>query len=59
MGVKFGLTLRKENGLRVLENRVLKGLIGLKRDEVKEGWTELHLQLYNLHSTASIIRVMK
>jgi hypothetical protein len=28
------LTLRKERGLRVLENRVLRRLFGPKRDEV-------------------------
>jgi hypothetical protein len=35
MGVKLDLlTLREEHGLRVFENRVLRRIFGLKRDEV-------------------------
>jgi hypothetical protein len=34
MGVKLGLTLREEHRLRVFENRVLRRIFGLKRDEV-------------------------
>jgi hypothetical protein len=33
MGVKLGLL-----HLRVLENRVLRGIFGPKRDEMTEGW---------------------
>jgi hypothetical protein len=34
MGVKTGLTLTEEHRLKVFENRVLRKLFGLKRDEV-------------------------
>jgi hypothetical protein len=34
MGTKLGLTLRAVYGLRVFENRVLRGIFGLKRVEV-------------------------
>jgi hypothetical protein len=35
MGVRLGLvTLREEHQLRVFENRVLRRIFGLKRDEV-------------------------
>jgi hypothetical protein len=33
----LSLTLREENGLRVFENRVLREIFGLKRDEVTGG----------------------
>jgi hypothetical protein len=32
------LTLREEHRLRVFENRVLRKIFGLKRDEVKGDW---------------------
>jgi hypothetical protein len=34
MGVKPGHTLREQCRLRVFENRVLRGILGPKRDEV-------------------------
>jgi hypothetical protein len=50
------LTLREEHGLKVFENRVLRGIFGLKRDEVTEGWRKLHNQeLCDLYSSPSII----
>jgi hypothetical protein len=42
MGVKLGLTLRKEHRLRVFEKRVLRRIFGLKRDEVTGGWRKLY-----------------
>jgi hypothetical protein len=33
--------LREERTLRMFQNRVLKGILGLKRDEVAEEWSEL------------------
>jgi hypothetical protein len=36
------LTLRKEYILRAFENRVLRGIFGLKRDEVTGEWRKLH-----------------
>jgi hypothetical protein len=42
MGVKLGLlTLREEHRLRAFENRVLRRIFGLKRDEVTGGWRKL------------------
>jgi hypothetical protein len=36
------LTLREEHRLRVFENRVLRGILGPKRDEVMGEWRRLH-----------------
>jgi hypothetical protein len=36
------LTLKDEHRLRVLENRVLRRIFGLKRDEVPGVWRKLH-----------------
>jgi hypothetical protein len=44
----------------VFENRVLRRIFVLKRDEVMGGWRELHnKQLHYLYSSPSIIRIMK
>jgi hypothetical protein len=54
------LTLREEHRLRVFENRVLKRIFGLKRDEVTGGWRKLNNEeLHNLYSTPSIIIMIK
>jgi hypothetical protein len=46
--------------LRVFENRVLRRIFGLKRDEVTGGWRKLHYEeLHNLYSLPSIIRMTK
>jgi hypothetical protein len=43
--------LREERRLRVFENRVLRGIFGLKRDEVTEEWRNLYNEeLNNLYS---------
>jgi hypothetical protein len=42
MGVKLGLTLREEHRLRVFENRVLRKVLGPKRDEVTGKSRRLH-----------------
>jgi hypothetical protein len=56
----WSLTLREEHRLRVFENRVLRGMFGLKRDEVMGGWRKLHNEeLHNLHSSPSLIRTIK
>jgi hypothetical protein len=36
------MTLWEEHRLRVFENRVLKRISGLKRDEVTRDWRKLH-----------------
>jgi hypothetical protein len=38
----WSLTLREERRLRVLKNRVLKRIVGTKRDEVTGEWRRLH-----------------
>jgi hypothetical protein len=56
----LSLILREEHRLRVLENRVLRGIFGPKRDEVIGGWIKLHNEeLHNLYVSPSIIRMNK
>jgi hypothetical protein len=44
----------------VFENRVLRRLFGMKRDEVTGEWRKLHNEeLPDLYSSPSIIRIMK
>jgi hypothetical protein len=43
--------------LLVFENRVLRGISGLKRDEMTGWWRKLHNEeLHNLYSSPSIMR---
>jgi hypothetical protein len=52
----------EERRLRVFENRVLKGIFGLRRDEVTGEWRRLHKctgELYELYSSSNISRVIK
>jgi hypothetical protein len=43
------LTLREKHRLRVIENRVLRRIFGLRRDEVTGGLRRLHAEeLHNL-----------
>jgi hypothetical protein len=52
--------LREECWLRVFENRVLRRMFGLKRDEVTGEWRRLHnKELYALYATPDAVRVMK
>jgi hypothetical protein len=54
------LTLREWHRLRVFENRVLRRVFGLWRDEVTGEWRKLHNgQLHNLYSSPDIIRQIK
>jgi hypothetical protein len=56
----WSLTLREEHRLRVFENRVLRRIFGLKRDEVTGEWRKLHNEeLHDLYSSPSIIRIIK
>jgi hypothetical protein len=49
-----------EQRLGLFENRVLKRIFGLKRDEVTGEWRNLHNEeLHNLYSTPEIIRQVK
>jgi hypothetical protein len=53
------LTLRGGHRLRVFENRVLKKVFGLKRDEVKGQWRKLHNEkLHDLYYSPSKIRII-
>jgi hypothetical protein len=51
------LTRREE--LRVFENTVLRRIFGPKRDEVIGGWRRHNVELHNLYSSPSIIRMIK
>jgi hypothetical protein len=56
----WSLTLRKEHALRVFENRVMRRIFGLKRDEVTGGWRKLHNEeLRDLYSSPRMIRIIK
>jgi hypothetical protein len=49
--------LREEHRLRVFENRVLRRILGPKRDEVMGECRKLHNEeLLNLYSSPDIIR---
>jgi hypothetical protein len=52
--------LSKNIRLRVFENRVLRRIFLLKRDEVTGDWRKLHNEEHhNLHSSPSIIGMIK
>jgi hypothetical protein len=56
----WSLTLREKRRLRVSENRVLRGIFGPRRDEVKGKWRKLHNEEPNkLYSSRNIFRVIK
>jgi hypothetical protein len=44
----------------ILKYRVLRRILGLKRDEMLGGWRKLHNdELYDLYSSANIIRMIR
>jgi hypothetical protein len=46
--------------MRVFENRVLRGVLGPKRDEVTGEWRKLHKEeLNDLYTLPNIVRVVK
>jgi hypothetical protein len=56
----WSLPLRGECRLRVFENRVLRSIVGPKRDEVTGEWRKLHNEeLNDLYSSPSVVRVIK
>ena len=55
----WSLTLREESRLRVFENRILRRILGPKRDENGE-WRRLHNEeLHSLYRSPNIVRVIK
>jgi hypothetical protein len=51
------ITLREEHRLKVFENRVLRGIFGLKKEEVMGEWRKLLIgKLNNLFSSPNFIR---
>jgi hypothetical protein len=56
----WSLILREEHEVRVIENWVLRRILGPKRDVVRIGWRELHNEEHNkLHSSPSITSMIK
>jgi hypothetical protein len=56
----WSLTVKKEHGLKVFENRVLTGIFISKRDQIIGGWRKLRdEELHNLHSSPNMIRMIK
>jgi hypothetical protein len=56
----WSLTLREEHRLKVFENRVLRRILGPKRDKVTGVWRTLHNEeFHNLCSSSNIIRQIK
>ena len=53
------LTLRKEYRLRVFENRILRQIFRLKRDENGEGRRFHNEELHSLHRSPNIFRTIK
>jgi hypothetical protein len=52
--------LEEERKLRVFDNRVLRRIFGLKRDEVTGEWRKLHNEgLNGMYSLSNIVRVIK
>jgi hypothetical protein len=56
----WSLTLREERRLRLFENRVLRRVLGTKKDEEAGEWRKLHNEeLNDLYSLPNIVRVVK
>jgi hypothetical protein len=52
----WSVTLREEHRLKVFENRLLRRIFGLKRDEVIGCWRTLHNEeLHNLYLSLNIM----
>ena len=56
----WSLTLRKEQWLMVSENKVLRKILGAKRDKYTGEWRKLHnAELHALYSSPNIIKKLK
>jgi hypothetical protein len=52
--------MREERGFRVLENRVLRGIFGPKREAATGEWRKLHNEeLNDLYTSPNSVRVIK
>jgi hypothetical protein len=55
----WSLTIREERKLRIFENRVLRTIFGLKRDEMTGGWGKLHNEeFHNMCSSPNTILII-
>ena len=55
----WSLTLKQERRLKVFENRVLRGIYGLKRVEVTREWRKIHNEeLNDLYCSLNIVWVI-
>jgi hypothetical protein len=56
----LSITLTEGHRLRVFDNRLLRKILGPKRDEVRGGWMKLPSEnLHRLYSSPNIIRGIK
>jgi hypothetical protein len=56
----WSLILREAHRMRVFENRVLRRIFGLKRDEIVGGWRKLrNEELHGLYCSPNVIRMIK
>jgi hypothetical protein len=56
----WSLTLREKQRLMVFENRVVRKLLGPRKDEIPAEWKRLHNEeLNDLYSSPTIIRVIQ
>jgi hypothetical protein len=56
----WSLTLMEEHRLGVFEHRVLRRILGPKRDEVTGDWRKLHNEeLHKLYYSPNIIKMIK
>jgi hypothetical protein len=55
----WSLTLKEEQRLRVLENRVLQRMFAPNREKVAGGWKLHNVELRNLYASPNIDRVIK
>jgi hypothetical protein len=54
------LASKKEHSWRVFQNEVLRGILGLKRQDVTGDWRRLqNEELHNFYSSPNIIMVIK
>jgi hypothetical protein len=54
--VTWSLILREEYRLKVFENKVLRRIVGPRRDEIMGGWRQLHNEeLHNLYLLQNIM----